>query len=245
MRDSKLFLILGLSLFTATYIWAGDPWKEKPYKSWSEKECLKLLEKSPWAKLYVLSRPHIEAIVTGPSTDRRRERNPKIEYQVQLRSALPVRQAQVRAAQLRLNYEAMTPEEKARFDRWTEGMLDSSSFLDLVGVHVTYGSNVSLWNLELARYWRRQTLETLKNSTYLIGTGGRRAPLLKYTMSEGGRQEFVFIFPRHEKDKPLLGPSDKRLLLEFVQPQIGEQARTRVLVEFPVKKMLIDGQVIY
>jgi hypothetical protein len=29
---------------------AQDFWKKKPYTEWSEKECRRLLEDSPWAK---------------------------------------------------------------------------------------------------------------------------------------------------------------------------------------------------
>ncbi|MCH8267027.1 MAG: hypothetical protein IH846_05895 [Acidobacteria bacterium] len=37
-------------LAAATVLWAGEPWKDKPFTEWGEKDVWKLLEKSPWAK---------------------------------------------------------------------------------------------------------------------------------------------------------------------------------------------------
>src|SRR5207247_4213385 len=34
----------------AIEVWAGDPWKEKSYRDWSEKDVYKILNDSPWAK---------------------------------------------------------------------------------------------------------------------------------------------------------------------------------------------------
>ncbi len=49
MSASRHVLILGLSLFTASNIWAGDPWKEKPYQEWTAEEVQTILTNSPWA----------------------------------------------------------------------------------------------------------------------------------------------------------------------------------------------------
>jgi hypothetical protein len=34
----------------AIEVWAGDPWKEKSYRDWTEKDVYKILNDSPWAK---------------------------------------------------------------------------------------------------------------------------------------------------------------------------------------------------
>jgi hypothetical protein len=41
---------VAVALFLAIDLWAGDPWKEKPCKAWSEKDVRKILNESPWAK---------------------------------------------------------------------------------------------------------------------------------------------------------------------------------------------------
>lgn len=242
IRTKIPFLLLVLLLGNA--LQARDFWLEKDYGRWSEKECRKLLTNSPWSKRYTLTQAHIEMIGATPSSDRQRERNARIEYHVQLRSAPPLRQAQVRLAQIRSNYEEMSPEKRQGFDNQAAQIL-RDSFDDLVGVHVTYGSNVLLWDRELARYWRSQSTEQLKNSTYLIGHGGRRAPLLQYTKGKGAAQEFLLLFPRSNEGEALISREDKRLLLEFTHPPIGGEGGKRVLVEFSVKKMVVEGEAIY
>ena len=37
-------------LAAVTVLWAGEPWKDKPFTEWGEKGVRKMLEKSPWAK---------------------------------------------------------------------------------------------------------------------------------------------------------------------------------------------------
>jgi len=39
-----------LVLLVSALLWAGDPWKDKPYTAWSEKEVERILSDSPWAK---------------------------------------------------------------------------------------------------------------------------------------------------------------------------------------------------
>ena len=49
----KFKVILGgtlLVLLGSSVVWAGDPWKEKPWTEWSVKDVDKVLEDSPWAK---------------------------------------------------------------------------------------------------------------------------------------------------------------------------------------------------
>ena len=36
--------------FLAGSLWAGNPWKEKPYQNWTEKDVRQILNESPWAK---------------------------------------------------------------------------------------------------------------------------------------------------------------------------------------------------
>jgi hypothetical protein len=230
-------------VFLGIALQAGDFWLKKDYRQWLESECRYLLQESPWAKSYVLSQAHIELIEATPSTDRGRERNPRIEYHVQLRSALPLRQALLRLAQLRADYDDMFPEEQLGFDSEMTQVLGVGP-KDVVIIHVTYATNVPLWDRELDRYWRNQSTETLRNSTWLIGREGQRAPLNQFIKGAGEPPGFVLLFPRRLNGEDLVGPGDKRLALKFVHPSVGEASR-RILVQFPVKKMLIDGVVAY
>ncbi|MFQ5926621.1 MAG: hypothetical protein ACE5MH_04210, partial [Terriglobia bacterium] len=141
MRTKIPFLLLALLL--GSLVHAKDFWKEKDYRHWSKKECRKLLRKSPWAKQKTFGSVHIDRLQapgvpqvatpegdtvpgpirqdtpTNPQT-RERQRNPRMTYQVQLRSALPIRQAQVRYAQINQKYDEMPPEQQRAFDQQAE-----------------------------------------------------------------------------------------------------------------------------
>jgi len=45
-----------LVLLSSSVVWAGDPWKEKPYTEWTAKDVDKVLQNSPWAKQFKVHR---------------------------------------------------------------------------------------------------------------------------------------------------------------------------------------------
>ncbi len=265
-----LFIVL---VAGGTIAQAADFWEKKEYRKWSLKECRKMLQNSPWSKKRTYSQVlnsdlRIGAIATTPGDptagtagntnnpnagnptisqtgvgDRGRETNPRLTYQAQFRSALPVRQAMVRMRMLQLKYDEMAPEQQAEFDAQAARFLDSN-FSDRVVVYVSFNSNVQQDELTLVQHWRRQTLDSLRNFTYLNGAKGVRAPLLSYTVSRNGRG-FQFTFPREVDGRPLVSPKDKSLQLEFIHPNIRKQGEKRVLLSFKIKKMLMDGEPVF
>lgn len=46
---------LSAILLLAASVWAGDPWKDKPYTQWDEKDVKKVLLDSPWAKEVIVA----------------------------------------------------------------------------------------------------------------------------------------------------------------------------------------------
>ena len=42
--------VVAVTLLLVLDLWAGDPWKQKSYKLWSESDVRKILNESPWAK---------------------------------------------------------------------------------------------------------------------------------------------------------------------------------------------------
>jgi hypothetical protein len=219
-------------------------WEKKDFKQWSEKECRNLLQKSPWAQTRTLSQVVIESIgAQTPSTTPGREANPRIEYQVQFRSALPIRQAFVRLSQITQKYDQLSPEQKQAFDQNAEQFL-ARTFPDVVIVVVGFNANVPSDELDLIRHWQTHTTETLKNSVFLIGAGGKRIPLLRYVPPSSGR-EFQFVFPREYEGRAAAGPGDKSLMVEFQSPAFRNWREERILVEFKVEKMQRQDAVIY
>jgi len=238
---SALFFFLLVSLVVAVAA-AGEFWQEKEYRRWSERDCRKLLENSPWAKRYILSRALVE-LLGRVDPERAGEPRAEMQYVVQLRSALPIRQALVRLAQLNQKYDQMPPEQQQAFDQQAESLL-AARFPETVVVDVTYGSNLPVYAREMAFHWQSQTTETVQNRVFLLGSGGVRLSPLSYAPSEGGGA-FRLVFPRQYEGQPLVSQQDKKLQLEFPHPNIGGQGEARVLIEFEVKKMLLNGEVIY
>jgi hypothetical protein len=237
---TRITLLL-LSLSVAVLVQAKDFWQKKDYKNWSEKECRKLLQDSPWTKTYAIwsekecrkllqDSPWTKTYAIGDTvielfetqrTDRAREANPRISYTAQFRSALPIRQAEVRMARMQMNYEELPEEQRTAFDQQAGQYLDAS-FPDSVLVRVAFGANVPIYDMELLRHWQTITLEQLENTTYLIGANKLRVRPTAYQPPQEGKRECVLTFPRRHEETPLATPKDKRVSLEFEHPTIGE-----------------------
>jgi|FLYL01.1.fsa_nt_gi hypothetical protein len=238
----KLLLLLPL---VCGYLAAGQSkefWEKKEYRQWTERECRKLLDDSPWARSYTLSQVIIEPLST-PSSERAREATPQIRYLVQLRSAQPVRQALIRLAQIAQGYDRLSVEEQRAFDQKAEPFL-RRDFSETVLVHVIYQSNVMVDQRDLERYWRIQTTELLKNSVYLISGNGEKVPLLSYAAA-ADRPEFQFVFPRHYRGRPIAMADDKTIKLEFPHPRIGQHPDARIFLEFKISRMRVGESVVY
>lgn len=261
--------LVGLLCLVSLAAAAADFWEKKKFNQWNENEVRKLLSDSPWAEektfseIYAsdINRPSRDpqtgaggvplsspgSVGGGPtgredeSAQRDIQANPRTSYTGVLMSALPVRQARVRWAQLREGYDNLPAEKKAEFDKQAEQYL-SARYDEVVILSVTYSSNLLSDTRDLNQYWGQQTLDRLHTTTYLIGTDGRRVPLKEYGKPEGKSQTFQLVFPRQLDGVPVLTAKDKRLQFEFIHPDIRNQGEKRVLLEFRPNKMLVDGQ---
>jgi len=260
--------VLAVLLLAGSAAGAAEFWEKKKYTEWSEKECRTLLENSPWAQHKVadseVSRDpsgNLDSQESGrvrvqSAAEANEDRNKALAdlgpqgrqtergYNVQIRSAAPLRQAWVRRNQLLLKYDQMTPEQKQNYDRKTENYL-SAKFPDTVVIYVEYWSTAESDLAEMSQYWGKQTTESLKKSTFLNGSGGVKAPLLQYAAGQGGMHAFQFVFSRTVDGRPVVGLEDEILQVEFVHPSIQNRGEKPVLVEFKLKSMQLDGQLVY
>lgn len=225
---------------------AQEFWEKKDYRRWSERECRKLLENSPWAKRRTPMTRAIREDRWGRVLRETAEAQAAIVlyYQVQLRSALPIRQALVRLAHIRAKYDELSPDEQQRLDTEAEQFL-AASFPDTVVIHVVYRTNTLDWDRELAQYWQHQTTDTLKSSVFLLRDKEARIPLLRYSLAGGDVREFELVFPRLHQGRPLVTPQDKTLVLEFPHPELSWRTPSRVVIEFKVEEILVNGVLVY
>ena len=220
-----------LLLVLVPTILGQDYWKGKSYREWSEKECREMLQNSPWSRDFTVT----DVVIMGTSDSTLSDSmQPYQKYQVQFRSALPVRQAIIRMAQIVQKYDDLKPAQKKQFDQQAESFL-AQDLSQMVIVYVTWATNMPTLNLELANEWKSLTTESLKNRVYLYGSKGDKVPLAQFVAPQGAQRSFQFIFPRQYRGKEILGPEDKSLNLEFVG----------IYMEFKTDKMRIDGKVEY
>ncbi len=219
--------------------WGADFWAKKPYQNWSADETRRMLEESPWATTLTLGSVQT-SITSGDSPNNRgyrgeMETDPSISYNLQFRSAQPIREAQVRTSQLASKYDAMSAEQKGAFDA-SAGKFLAATFPDRVVVSVTYHSNVLEYTSLLRTYWERQSLGTL-SMTVFLNAGKERLSLANYSFKD---DTFQFTFPRPKQ----LGP-DEKIGVEFVHPNIERIRQQRILQEFSLKKMLLNGEPVF
>jgi hypothetical protein len=219
--------------------WGADFWAKKPYQNWSADETRRMLEESPWATTLTLGSVQT-SITSGDSPNNRgyrgeMETDPSISYNLQFRSAQPVREAQVRTSQLNSKYDSMSAEQKSAFDA-SAGKFLAATFPDRVVVSVTYHSNVLQYTSLLRTYWERQSLGTL-SMTVFLNAGRERLSLVNYSFKD---DTFQFTFPRPKQ----LGP-DEKIGVEFVHPNIERIRQQRILQEFSLKKMLMNGEPVF
>lgn len=242
MRGKMFAVVLASGLVAAPSAQAQKFWQKKDYQRWSKQECRELLTKSPWADSYTIGTVVFQ-VVGEESAVAGREMAPQITYLVRFLSARPIRQALVRQPQIERKYEELPPEQKQALDE-QYGKFIAAEFPQTVLVQVLYSTNSQEYDRELTRYWQSQSPEALKQQIYLIGGPGRIAPL-GVQVAGGAGGEIQLIFPREFEGRPMAGPDDKHLALEFLSPAIGILPSERVYIRFEIKKMKVDGDVIY
>jgi hypothetical protein len=137
-------------------------------------------------------------------------------------------------AQIDQKYDDLKPEQKQQFDKQAESFL-AQDMSKMVIVYITYETNQPTVYLDAGHDLKSTTTEMLKNSVYLYGSNGDKAPLDQYIAPQGARRSFQFIFPRQYKGKEILAPKDKGLNLQF----------GTIYMEFKTDKMQLNGKVEY
>jgi hypothetical protein len=242
----KKMLCLSLPFLFLVTIFAADFWEKKEYKEWTQKECAKVLEDSPWARSLTLTSVQImDNDSNKTSTD---GSQPFIKYQMQFRSALPIRQAVVRQNQIASKYDTLPPEQKQSFDKQAEALL-SGFPEDKVVVYVRYQANDSNRDREMASWWQSKSTELLKTQVYL-SSNKTKVPIAQFVAGQGGDRWFQFIFPKEVDGKPVITPQDKSIKLEFEYPADFKNPDMKfgsgqAFQEFKVEKMIFAGNIAY
>ena len=227
MKVKQTGRIAFLLLVGAGLLWAAEPWKVKPYTEWTQKDVERVVQDSPWAHVVEMlgtSGPGEGAIArsevsgTKPMSD---TAGPQVQakYLVQWASALTMRQAQVRSAQL-------AGREDAENSRAMLAAAPPSYILSVLGSNMSAFEGMKEEGIKAATY-----LELKSNKT-------RVSPDQVQFFRPGGRLAQVFIFfPREAEGKPVIGPAESKV--EF-HCRVG---KSDVEATFDLRKMVTrDGK---
>jgi hypothetical protein len=242
MRIKRLSLI---AVIAAAAVAAGarDRWSSKPWQKWSIEDCKNMLQNSPWAQTWSTSGEEFPTM--GRSSEGTgREQEPTVYYYVQLRSALPVREAVARELEIVNKYDKMDPAKQKTIDASVSSYL-SRNYGDSVVIHMEYGSNVEIYQRQLMQAWQSLPPGTIPLNTYLITSNGQKVTPERMEVASGADTAVEFIFPRLSNGKPLISQIDKSFAFQFMSPAVGPFATQRAYIEYHPPKMMFAGQFSY
>ncbi len=250
---TRIALVLFFALTAGTLSTRAQFWEKKDWRQWSKDDAKKMLEDSPWAKTWSHGEVR-RGEVGGSSEGTGRETEPRVYYAVQLRSALPVRQAVVRLAQINRKYDKMSEADKKAMDEGAERYF-ARAYGDVIVVNVSFWSNVQFYEKQMNEFWQSFPEGSAPVGLNLLVGKERIAPV-RFTAPRGGAYEFEAVFPRVVNGEEIVTPNTKVMQIEFMHPGVGEQetnqrgtttgaGTSRVYVEFKPEKMTYKGQLIY
>ncbi len=208
-------------------LWAAEPWKEKPYTAWTQKDVEKIAQDSPWARMVAVlgaGAPGDSAIArseisgTQPLNDTSTGQA-QTKYLVQWVSALTMRQMRVRGAQLA---GRENPEESAAI------LAANPPYFILAVV----GSNLSAFDEMKEERTKAASYLELKSSKKRI------SPDAVQFFRQGGRlTQVIIFFARQVEDTPVIDPSETKVDFHC---QVG---KSELEAGFDLRKMVTqDGK---
>ena len=222
--------------------------EEKSWKEWSKKDVEKILSNSPWAHMQVETdtsemffQPTADPRTSGnraPNAGQRLEQGAtnqatNIKFGIRFFSARPIRQAFVRTIQL--NQPKLEPDVIARMNSFAELPSDEA-----IIIAVTIESTEKRTLGHVLQVVESATTGTLKNTTYLERSDGKRLFIEEYIPP--GKDGFGarFIFRRITDERPFLTPefADVRFVAEF-------DSTIKLNMRFKVSDMMLDGKLEY
>jgi len=208
LPPAALALCFSLAAFVSVAGGTGTkdpPWVAKDWTQWSVWDCENIWTYSPWAYYW-----DVGGRETGPTVFKNMQGR-RGYYLVRLSSALPIRQAFLRYAQLAKRYDRMSAQEKLKFDQ--EYARDDAKY---------DASQVVIFWWSYDNSWPGQS----RQGALVLGDGSLAMPIktklyCDQTVLEAGQIEHhvstcaEYVFPRTVNGKPLYAADDKELV--FVQ----------------------------
>ncbi len=196
-RRNEILLLVAVVVSFCMCVEAGtkhQPWVEKDWTQWTSTDCENVLKYSPWAYY---------------SDEGGRETGPSVYVSdwilIQLRSALPIRQALLRQIQLQKHYDKMDSQKRQAFDQEHAADLAEGDNSQVV-VWETHGGQD-----DLPRGSRDDLRDSnpMRQCALLLSDGALVMPLQITVSGLTMSNTAEYVFPRMVNGKPLYASTDK------------------------------------
>lgn len=244
-----------LLFFSAASPAFGQFWKKENYRHWSASQCRKILTRSPWTKVDSFSATEMPNGAQGSIVPGRQPLI-TITYRAQFFSALPVREADVRLAEIQAHYNRMSRAQKKSVNESAARYL-GRRYPHYTVIRVTYATNVGALQSQLRMGWQLENTAKLRHSAYLI-VDGKTIRLARFQLAPRHEQAFFLFFPRMVNNEPILTAAHKSLTLQVTNstlhfnndfsngsPVGHPPPAGNIQFEFNVRQMLFHGKVAY
>ena len=233
----SIMAVFSLALLTTA---ADDFWVKKDWKQWTVSDCKKLLESSPWAVRKMVENEsnvnRLPSAANGANADTALNKDAgEVNYIVQIRSAVPIRQALIRQQQIEKQYDKMSDADKKAFDAQMDQTFPLGD--DRVIVHVKYSGTREQLAADISKSWKSIPADTVPADMILISSSGAKATPVTFVADPKGGDEFELTYPRSA-----LGAGFKSFKLQIPHPALGDFGASKVMVEFKLDKMTFDGK---
>ena len=234
---SLLVLLVSAPLLAAKF------WESKEFTTWSQKECMELLNKSPWTQSLsfgsTLSARTMPAdapvsIRDAPTEGKLGEQDSTVVFQFRALTAKPIRLALMRLQMLKKPDDAALREQAAKIDEEPAGKE--------IAIQVSYqtvpqGSSAVH---DLHSYFLQSTWITFRDSTSLASEKSGIVPVARYLPPSEKQANPLFIFPRvNEKGEPYFTGEEKSIaLMSEFEPTINNaKQRYKIYVKLNPREM--------
>jgi hypothetical protein len=208
----RLAIIL-LLVLQPSWIAAQDFWVKKNFDQWSLKECLRLLQDSPWTQSKTFTRVFIQSSAQAAAVPGREE-TPQITYAAQIWSAEPIRQAAVQKTRLSKEYKNLDAQKRQEIEANAASLL-KDTFSDRIEIRVEYSTTAPAYEQSLAAYWQNRPSALWPQDTFLITSTGKHPPA---QVQGGSCRLFRARVPPHGRRTPLDQRQGQRFFFGFLQP---------------------------
>lgn len=243
--SAMLLVLLGSGV-----LWAGDPWKEKPWTEWTEKDVQRILNKSPWAKklnwrLDKVNRVAAQELESPEWETKRGGITVSLEGVTETVYTVPGSGIPEPV----ITRRGGIPFYHRVFVRWLSSLTVRQAFVrqaqfEMKRMSVQEQQFGHAPQLELLEYviavravvTAGLSNDELRQSAYLQPKRSKqRIPATRVSDSEFGR---LLYFPRELNGKPIIGPQDTKV--EFSCCKV--EGQKPIKVTFDLRKMVRDGK---